>query len=626
MSKQKVPDFQTAMRPFVKKLMYEDDKDESFQVQMNDSDMTVQTFIHTNALNIWSLLSNPYNQIIDDGLALEAISLLKFPKVYSAYAGCVKAQTEFMSLWNKFKEKNKKIIQLAKGNGFSPAFAYTVAKNKKTHKEIKSLYKMFQPQLQKFENNPYLKRSSTKFNLDITEFYIYRMTLLLYLCSLEDESVSHELFVLVTKHFKDVASYVSVCYKYATEDYPMDSLFAPYLRRFLYGNACKLDSDSVDNVMIVGYMIRSMGLVLQEDVAEIVSDYFLTKSLRPEAFLASGSGKTLYRNLEDYTTQYRKTSSSLAALLISLMNIATREYDTSVNSYLMSLSKKEFEKLLDSFLGLESMRNAIMNDPSTFNVVKVFSERIQNMYEKYKEATLSIEKSIASKKMIDRVDSKIVQEFFGYAKRQYLLREYEIGDIPLTVKMETVQKAKETISDDARKIRDLEKQIKEFEARESKEKSLAAEISTLNRKINALNRELEEKDKDRKELISLRNYVYDSENENVLNESDGDMPLEEIADYLNKNVKGVVIGGHVSFLNRIAKYLPNWKRYQPEFIIPPEVIYNADEVVMQTGHLDHSTFVSAIEHVRNSKSRLLYLHNVNIDYVIRKIYADVKSE
>lgn len=82
----------------------------------------------------------------------------------------------------------------------------------------------------------------------------------------------------------------------------------------------------------------------------------------------------------------------------------------------------------------------------------------------------------------------------------------------------------------------------------------------------------------------------------------------------------MVVGGRQSFLNRLSLELPKWKIFNADVPPPDSILSNADIVDMFTDHMSHVSYMPVIKQLRNCRSNLLYLHNVNMQYVIGKIY------
>ena len=134
--------------------------------------------------------------------------------------------------------------------------------------------------------------------------------------------------------------------------------------------------------------------------------------------------------------------------------------------------------------------------------------------------------------------------------------------------------------------------------------------------------QLDEAKKDRTELIGLRNYIYEESSNVDISETEN---IETMAEYLEHNVKGIIVGGHPNFHNKLQKYIPGWKKYPPRTKVPSECVYGSDIIVFYTDHIDHSTYLGVIAEARRCSCKLLYVHNVNMESTIKKIYMECEG-
>ena len=174
------------------------------------------------------------------------------------------------------------------------------------------------------------------------------------------------------------------------------------------------------------------------------------------------------------------------------------------------------------------------------------------------------------------------------------------------------------------KIHALEQQRRQEKKLEADKSALLDSLSVKEKEIQRLKNELEESCKDKKELIGLRNFLYQAAEapENDTHEVD----IKIMTDYLNQNVRGIIHGGHPNLLNKLKQLLPEWKVYQPEQKCPAQSIINADIVVIYSNHIDHSSYNDTIRKIRDSNSKILYLNATNIKSFIGSLYKECRKE
>ena len=176
---------------------------------------------------------------------------------------------------------------------------------------------------------------------------------------------------------------------------------------------------------------------------------------------------------------------------------------------------------------------------------------------------------------------------------------------------------------------------------EAKKEDYLKEISELRRRLNQQEQENRylremyrsakvaqaEKDKmlsscerEREELIALREFVYRSAQEWE------DVPEEKITDMraFLQNKQVVIIGGHISWINKMSKLFPNWMFVQlgAYKTVDGKMLENKDRVYFFTDYLNHISYNKFVAAVRERKIPFGYLHNTNIDHVIKQVYED----
>jgi hypothetical protein len=165
----------------------------------------------------------------------------------------------------------------------------------------------------------------------------------------------------------------------------------------------------------------------------------------------------------------------------------------------------------------------------------------------------------------------------------------------------------------------LRKKIKEKELAYSNLRNLYKEnlesLETAKKKI-------EQYQSERVELIALREFAYktDMEIAPITNESIDDMKN------IIKDKKIVIIGGHVSWINKLKGIFPTWKYISPDAYktVDGNMIEGSDRVYFFTDYLNHVTYGKFITIVREKGIPFDYLGNINMERLIRQIYADMQ--
>jgi Uncharacterized protein conserved in bacteria len=158
--------------------------------------------------------------------------------------------------------------------------------------------------------------------------------------------------------------------------------------------------------------------------------------------------------------------------------------------------------------------------------------------------------------------------------------------------------------------------ITEIKNKENKElEDLQNENATLLKKIKNLEDKLSQTVSDSIEVKKLRNLLFNlSASENV------DMPEESTIDLSALNdVRGVIVGGHPNWQNKLKEKLFEWVFYAPGVSINANVITNADIVIFSVSYFDHATYYKVIDLLRNRDIPFDYVSNTNIEMSLRDI-------
>ncbi len=155
---------------------------------------------------------------------------------------------------------------------------------------------------------------------------------------------------------------------------------------------------------------------------------------------------------------------------------------------------------------------------------------------------------------------------------------------------------------------------------ESQIKSLRAEMSDRI-KLSEENRRLAAQyDSDRKELIALRDHVYNLTEED---EADDSTPLQTMIDEL-KEQRVIIIGGHPKWINKMKGYFPDWDYISPSptGTIPASIVEKADKVYFFTDTISHSAYYKYINAVRERNVKFGYIHGVNVEKCVRGLWRE----
>lgn len=143
-----------------------------------------------------------------------------------------------------------------------------------------------------------------------------------------------------------------------------------------------------------------------------------------------------------------------------------------------------------------------------------------------------------------------------------------------------------------------------------------SEAEKQNEKLKKLlKRQEEQREQEKAELIALRNYVYQEENEYI---EETENALQEKNEIL-KDAKVIIVGGHSNWQGKIKTILTNAvciMADNPNFTA--ELVKNAEYIIINTSVLKHACYYRVMS-LKNADAHILYVNSNNIGRCIQKI-------
>lgn len=124
--------------------------------------------------------------------------------------------------------------------------------------------------------------------------------------------------------------------------------------------------------------------------------------------------------------------------------------------------------------------------------------------------------------------------------------------------------------------------------------------------------------KDKKEINSLREYIFNNsveENTNITNE----INIDYIINQLNE-LDIVVIGGNQNWINKIKEVLPNWIYIPADSINFDIKLLKNKYILFNTDYVSHSMYYKVVENISKTKQLNFFSGVTNLDLSLRKIY------
>lgn len=170
----------------------------------------------------------------------------------------------------------------------------------------------------------------------------------------------------------------------------------------------------------------------------------------------------------------------------------------------------------------------------------------------------------------------------------------------------------------------LKNQLKALKAENNRlrteyKNNLERENVLLHKEIEKLKLVIEELEKDKKELLALRDIVLKEEK---------NTPVEIPQDIVIPPINGIIAGGHSSWHDKLKEVLPESFKYlegnDNNFDI--NILNNADYVFIYTKFMGHGFYYRLINKCKNIDANILYINSTSPEYVKKEIYNYINKK
>ena len=144
--------------------------------------------------------------------------------------------------------------------------------------------------------------------------------------------------------------------------------------------------------------------------------------------------------------------------------------------------------------------------------------------------------------------------------------------------------------------------------------NLSAQLEASNREIASLRTQLEASTRDKKEIIALRNALYDTiQDEPIAVTSSISAPLAD---------KGVFIGGSPTLINKLKPWLPDFTFISVDSLnFDVNIIKEDTPVYFYAQYLSHPLYYKCIDRCKLVDATISYINNTNIQLILNQIAA-----
>lgn len=340
----------------------------------------------------------------------------------------------------------------------------------------------------------------------------------------------------------------------------------------------------------------------------LLSQYF-ESNIEETGLLQKHIQMLLYR-MEHYKGEgrvnYNKISKDnlklIREIILKLKNIGISKYIS------MSIKDKNLDRYLNTLELVFDFENiSLVSIVDEIKLTDKELEEIVFLYLLYRNNVKHIDEiniEEVAKYVIDMLHIRYFAKAYKEVKKHYFKNNKETMFVEL-----------ESVESELRKVK------KEKILLQDEKEKLLSKLNNKDREIARLKAKLAESESSKKELIKLREFMFSLDKQEEYKE-DTNLDISKL-----KNIKGVIIGGHQNWQNKLKEYLPSFKFISPEMLnFDTSILNNADIVFFYTNYLNHGIYYKVINEIRNKDIKLEYLKsNVNGNIVLQQILKAVDS-
>ena len=247
------------------------------------------------------------------------------------------------------------------------------------------------------------------------------------------------------------------------------------------------------------------------------------------------------------------------------------------------LSKEDMDLILSHFLFSKDGNSATDNEKECIIVACMFLYGLSYLYSQLKKSYLE--------------DSKQKE----FEELQRIISEYE------------------------EKKKSIDTMISQYNAMIDANNNQIAMLSSQNAELviqnKRLSNELKEHEDNTKELVALRNFMYNLEHEEY---NDTEISIYEKIDYI-KSKKIAIFGGHPNWHSKLKEVFSDIVVVAPERVnIDFSFVDNMDCAFIHSSYCNHSMYNKLMSRLRTNDCKIGYTKGTNINISINEIYNCIK--
>ena len=469
-----------------------------------------------------------------------------------------------------------------------PFLAETFSTNKKVYKNIDKIYntnKIYFIQIAKkdiYYNHPIAQEGN------IEQEYYFKKSLGILNVAKQDKNIAEQVINICKKGWKYVYTYIQqhnnikpsiFLDRYIKKNKGLDNITDDELNSnivillFLAQQLEKSvdESDELYQEAIKGYILRIQNYEKENRISINYLSKEKLKELRRLELKIKNEDK-----IQIYPSSYRFSPNQYNGLQINVDTMSQKDKYFNAFDYIFDLENISLISIVGkNYLKSKDIQELIFCYTQFFR--KDTKEKIYNESIDYNE---------------------LLKYIYPAIQIRYLCREYK--------------KAKKYF------FQNFDEQLYEEISKTENEK-LKLELEKLKCKNKRLTQKLDKSCHNRNELIALREFVFNLDIETPI--------VEKSINYNDLNeYKGVVIGGHNSWQNKMKEVLTKWKFISVETInFDENILKNNDYIFINIGYMSHAMYYKVISILDKIDKKIFFINNQNIDLCLNEIWNKIKG-
>lgn len=358
-------------------------------------------------------------------------------------------------------------------------------------------------------------------------------------------------------------------------------------------------TDDEMNSNIIALIILSKEKI--DESSEAFMNYIQSLDLRLKHYKSDCELRVNYNNIS--TEDLKKIRELKNELFLKFGNFKI------MNSHINNKELQKYTSMVDCLFDYENTSLISICDNIKFtdkDIEEILYLWIMGGYDKTKNL------EDAAKFLVDMTRIKNFCKAYRNAKEYHFKHNQETMYIELDIAEQTARETKVKLEIEKRKCKELNNKIEDINSK--KDEDLIEKLNKLEKENRNLKNDLQENFKNKSELNSLREFIFNLDNKvEDISEPLTTKDMEKI-----NSINAVMVGGTLIWQKRMKVLLPNFKFIAPEALnFDITVLDSVDYIFIYTNYLSHAMYYKIMANAKNKK--IFFIKTTNEERVLFQI-------